>query len=76
MRIPLFQVAQAADELFAGDLFVVGEEVALGGLAGVVDEDVGVGSHTSDGADHITVKIIESAAEVSRIVWTIMDVLI
>lgn len=36
MGVALLEVAEAADELFAGDFFVVGEEVALGGLAGYV----------------------------------------
>ena len=57
LGVALFKVTQASDELFAGDFFVVGEEIALSGLAGVVDEDVGVGSHASDGADHVAMMI-------------------
>ena len=57
LSVALFEVAEAADELFAGDFGGVGEEVALGGLAGVVDEDVGVGRHAGDGADHVAVHV-------------------
>jgi len=39
--------------LLAGDVFVVGKEVTLSGLAGVVDEDVCIGGHTCYGADHV-----------------------
>ena len=53
LRVALLEVAQAADELLAGDVFVVGQEVTLGGLTGVVDEDVGVGRHPCYGTDHI-----------------------
>jgi hypothetical protein len=53
LRVSLLEIAQAAHKLLAGNIFVVGEEVALGGLAGVVDEDVGIGRHTSNGADHV-----------------------
>jgi hypothetical protein len=55
LRVSLLEIAQAAHELLAGNVFVVGEEVALGGLAGVVDEDVGIGRHASDGADHVAI---------------------
>ena len=55
LGVALFQVAQAPHELLTGDLFVVCQKVALSGLAGVVNEDVGIGGHAGDGADHVTV---------------------
>ena len=55
LRVSLLQVAQAAHELLAGDLLVVDEQVALCGLARIVDEDVGVGGQAGDGADHVAV---------------------
>lgn len=58
LGIALFEVAEASDELFARDFFIVREEVALGSLTGVVDEDVGVGSHAGDGADHVATRIL------------------
>lgn len=54
LGVSLLEIAESADELFAGNVFVVGEEVSLGGLTGVVDEDVGIGSHAGDGANHVT----------------------
>ncbi len=59
LRVALLQVTQAAHELLAGDVFVVGEEVLLGGLASVVDEDVGVGGHACDGTDHVVVEDVD-----------------
>jgi hypothetical protein len=53
LRISLLEIAKLAHELLAGHVFVVGEEVALGGLTGVVDEDVGIGGHTRYSADHV-----------------------
>lgn len=55
LGISLLQVTQSANELFARNVFVVGEEVALGILTCVVDKDVGIGVHTGDGADHVTI---------------------
>lgn len=54
--VSLLEVAESADELLARNVFVICEEIALGGLAGVVDEDVGVGGHSCYGADHVAVK--------------------
>lgn len=54
MGVALLEIAKSADELFARDVFVVGKEISLSGLASVVDEDVGIGRHTSDGTDHVT----------------------
>lgn len=54
LSVALLQIAQATDELLARDVFVVGEKVSLSGLAGVVDEDVRIGCHACNGADHIT----------------------
>jgi len=56
LGVTLLQITESADELFAGDVFVVGEEVSLSGLSGVVDKDVGIGGHSSNSADHVTVK--------------------
>lgn len=55
LGIPLLQVTQPAHKLLAGNVFVVGEEVALGVLTSVVDQDVGIGVHASHCADHVTV---------------------
>lgn len=55
--VTLLEVTKAAHQLLAGDVSVVGEEVALRGLAGVVDKDVRVGRHASDGAEHVAVFI-------------------
>ena len=57
LGVALLEVAEAAHELFAGDVGIVGEQVALRGLASVVDEDVGVGGHACDGADHVAVQL-------------------
>lgn len=54
--VSLLQVAESADELLARNVFVICEEIALGGLAGVVDEDVGVGCHSCYGANHVAVQ--------------------
>lgn len=51
--VALLQIAQTTDQLFAWNVFVVGKEIALGGLSSVVDENVGVGGHASDGTDHV-----------------------
>lgn len=53
LGVALLEVAQTSHQLLAGDLLVVGQEVALCGLAGVVDEDVGVGGHACYCADHV-----------------------
>lgn len=42
LRVALLQVAQSLCELLDGDLFIVGEQVALGGGACIIDERVGV----------------------------------
>lgn len=63
LGITLLQVTQSAHKLLARNVFVVGEEVALGILTCVVDEDVGIGVHTSDGADHVTVIDISSVPQ-------------
>lgn len=54
--VALLQVAQPPDQLLAGNVLVVGQEVALGGLAGIVDEDIGVGVHSCYSADHVAMK--------------------
>lgn len=51
--VSLLKVAKSSHKLLAGNVFVVGKEVSLGGLAGVVDEDVGIGRHASDSTDHV-----------------------
>lgn len=56
LGISLLQITQPADKLFTWNVFVVREEVALGVLAGIVDENVGIGVHTRNGADHVTGK--------------------
>ena len=63
LRVALFEIAEAADELLAGDVVVVGEEEALRGLAGVVDEDVGVRGHAGDGADHVAGIVLVAGGE-------------
>lgn len=69
LRVALLEVAQPADELLARYVFVVGEEVALGGLAGVVDEDVGVGGHACYCADHVAVEGEQTQVSYSVDVW-------
>ncbi len=56
--------------MFAGNVFVVGEQVSLSGLSGVVDEDVGIGSHTCYGADHVAA--IKSASIIRNIIGGIL----
>lgn len=56
LGVSLLEIAQAADQLFAGNVLVVGEEVLLGSLAGVVDEDVGVGGHACYCANHVATR--------------------
>ena len=55
LRISLLEITQTSYQLFTGYIFVVGEKVSLGGLAGVVDEDVGIGGHACDSTYHVTV---------------------
>lgn len=58
LGITLLEITHPADKLFTGNFFVVGQEVALGGLPGVVDQDVGVCSHTRNSTDHITIIVL------------------
>lgn len=53
LGITLLEIAHSTNELLAGDFFVVRKEVALSRLPGVVDKDVGICSHTSNGTDHV-----------------------
>ena len=72
LRVALLQVAQPAHQLLARNLVVVGEQVALRGLAGEVDEDVGVGGHAGDGADHVAARWVSGCwkgMEVSDMRW-------
>ena len=55
LRISLLEITQTSYQLFTGYVFVVGEKVSLGGLASVVDEDVGIGSHACDSTYHVAV---------------------
>lgn len=54
LGISLLQITQSAHKLFAGDVFVVGKEITLGILTGVVDQDVGVCVHACHCANHVT----------------------
>ena len=56
LGISLLEITQSANELLTGNVFVVRKKVALGILAGIVDENVGIGVHTRHGANHVTVK--------------------
>lgn len=56
LGISLLQITQSTDKLFTWNVFVVREEVALGVLASIVDQNVGIGVHTRNGADHVTGK--------------------
>ena len=67
LRVALLQIAEAAHELLTGNVGVVGEEVLLGGLTGVVDKDVGVSGHTCYGGDHVATKVISLTAYVDRL---------
>jgi len=53
LGVALLEIAEPPHELFTGDVFVVREKVALGNLPCVCDEDVGIGCHSGDGADHV-----------------------
>lgn len=53
LRVSLLEIAETAHELFARDVGVVSQEISLGGLSGVVDQDVGVGGHACYCADHV-----------------------
>jgi hypothetical protein len=55
LGISLFQITQPTNKLLTGNVFVVRKKVALGILTGVVDENVGIGVHTRNGANHVTV---------------------
>lgn len=55
LGVSLLQIAQAANELLAGDLFIVGQEVALSRLTGVVYEDVRICGHSGDRTYHVAV---------------------
>ena len=77
--VALLEIAQTAHELLAGDVFVVGPEILLGGLAGVVDEDVGIGRHAGNGANHVAAIInqpIFSPSQSSPLPWKKRDVLV
>ena len=65
LRVTLLQIAKTADELLARDVFVVGKEVSLRSLTGVVDEDVCIGRHSCDGADHVAIFIVSL-----KLFWT------
>ena len=53
LGVALFEITQPPHQLFARDIFVVGQEISLGGLSRVIDEDVGVRSHTCHRAYHV-----------------------
>lgn len=53
LRITLLEITQTSYQLFTGYVFVVGKEISLGGLAGVVDKDVRIGSHACYSAYHV-----------------------
>lgn len=53
LSVPLLQITKPTNELLARYLFVVGEEVTLGRLACVIDEDVRVCGHPGNSTDHI-----------------------
>jgi hypothetical protein len=53
LSVALLEIAEPPHKLFARDIFVVSEKVALGNLSRVCDEDVGIGCHSGDGADHV-----------------------
>lgn len=53
LGVPLLQIAYPADQLFTRDVLIVGQQVSLGSLAGVIDEDVGVGGHARNRTDHV-----------------------
>lgn len=53
--IILFEIVEMMDELFVGNVFVVCKEIVLGGLLGVVDEDVGVSGYVGDGVNYVVI---------------------
>ena len=56
--IALFGVAESSDKLLARDVFIVGEEITLGLLSSVVDENVRISGDATYGANHVTVDVI------------------
>jgi hypothetical protein len=56
LGISLLEITQSANQLLTWNVFVVGKKVALGVLTGIVDENVGIGVHTRNGANHVTVE--------------------
>lgn len=48
LGVSLFEITEALGKKLDGDGFIVGEEVALRGLSGVVDQRVGIGGQACD----------------------------
>lgn len=59
LRVALLEIAQTAHELLAGNVGIVGEQVALRSLARVVDENVGISGHARDSGDHVVVEDVQ-----------------
>lgn len=53
LRIALLEIAESLDECFAGNVLIVGVQVVLSGAAGIVYQNVGVGSHACYGTNHV-----------------------
>jgi hypothetical protein len=60
--VSLLQITQPPNKLFARNILVVGKKVVLSSLASIVDEDVCVGGHSSDGADHVAWFLLASSS--------------
>jgi len=54
--VALLQIAQSAHQLLARDILVVGHQVVLRCLTSVVNQDVRIGGHSGDGADHVAIR--------------------
>jgi hypothetical protein len=59
LGIALLQVTDPPHKLLAWNVFIVGQKVFLGCLAGVIDQNVGVGYHAGNGANHVVVKDVQ-----------------
>jgi len=53
LGISLLEITETFNEHLTRNVFIVGRQIALGGLPSEVDEDIGVCSHTCYGADHV-----------------------
>lgn len=70
----MLQIAQPSNKLLAWNVFIVGEEIPLGRLTGVIDEDIGIGGHAGHRADHIATRVTKANFHPERLGLLIEDV--